>query len=93
MHPWGARAVGRDAIRELLEREHAASMAQSTIQLATNVTSTGERTTVAEMRGVLEGVLAPNGRSYSLPHTISAMFVADGDRWQIRAMAPVANAR
>jgi hypothetical protein len=45
------------------------------------------------MRGVLDGVLAPNGRTYSLPHTISAMFVANADGWQIRAMAPVANPR
>jgi uncharacterized protein (TIGR02246 family) len=93
VHPWGERAVGRDAIREVLEREHASSMANSTIQLATNVTRAGDQTTFAEMRGVLDGVLAPNGRTYSLPHTISAMFVANADGWQIRAMAPIANPR
>lgn len=93
VHPWGERAVGRVAIREMLQREHTSSMARSTIELSTQVTRAGEHSTFAEMRGVLSDVLAPNGRSYSLPHSISAVFVSDGDSWRIRAMAPVANPR
>jgi hypothetical protein len=68
-------------------------MAQSTLRLAANVTRADERMAFADITGVLEGVLAPNGRPYSLPHTISAMFVVHGGRWQIRAMAPTANPR
>ncbi|MEO8381424.1 MAG: nuclear transport factor 2 family protein [Acidobacteriota bacterium] len=93
VHPWGDRAVGRYAIRELLGREHASSMAGSTIRLTAEPARIGDGHVVADLHGVLDGVLAPNGRSYSLPHTISAMFVDDSGHWRIRAMAPIANPR
>jgi uncharacterized protein (TIGR02246 family) len=93
VHPWGIRAVGHDAIREVLRAEHAFTMAESSIELSIHTTRAGEHSAVAEMRGVLTGVLAPNGRTYSLPHSISAMFVPHGDDWRIRALAPVANRR
>ena len=88
-HPWGTRAAGRPAIRELLEEEHARSMADSRLRVVrVNAFSTGPNV-LADVEGVLEGVTAPNGRRYELPHVISAMFVETDAGWRIRTMTPV----
>lgn len=92
-HPWGEHAVGHDAIRAMLERDHNASMAASTIRLTPRVTHIDARTATADLDGVIEGVLAPNGHSYNLPHAIYVMFVATEDDWMIRTMAPIPNHR
>lgn len=92
-HPWGEHAVGHDAIRAMLARDHNASMATSTIRLTPRVTHVDEHTATADLDGVIEGVLAPNGHAYNLPHEIYVMFVAAGGEWRIRTMAPIPNPR
>jgi uncharacterized protein (TIGR02246 family) len=95
-HPWGVRAVGRDAIRELLEEEHSASMAVSQLSVVGVTSRESGRAVTAEIDGVLTSVLGPNGRSYDLRHRLYAMFVGGaghGTDWQIRTMSPVANPR
>jgi uncharacterized protein (TIGR02246 family) len=91
-HPWGFRAVGRDAIKELLANEHAGSMAGSRLTVHRIAASGDERSNIAEIEGILEGVRAPNGRPYDLPHTISVMFTLTDSRWRIRTMTPRPNA-
>lgn len=90
-HPWGYHAVGRDAIRVLLEEEHAASMAVSQLSVVRVTSRETDRTVTAEIDGVLTSVLGPNGRAYDLRHRLYAMFVDAGLDWQIRTMSPVAN--
>ena len=92
-HPWGYRAVGRKAIRDILARDHRGSMAASTIRLGLDRAQIDEETALADLAGTLEGVVAPNGRQYTLSYEISAMFVRHGEEWQIRTMTPVANPR
>ena len=88
-HPWGRRATGREAIRALLEEEHARSMAASSLRVVrVNTFSTGTNV-LADVEGVLEGVIAPNGRRYALPHVMSAMFVETGAGWRIRTLTPL----
>lgn len=88
-HPWGTRATGREAIRALLEEEHGRSMAGTRLRIVrVNTFSTGPNV-LADVEGVLEGVTAPNGRRYELPHVMSAMFVETGAGWRIRTMTPV----
>ena len=92
-HPWGFHAVGREAIRVLLEKEHSSSMAGSLISVRRIETRAEEQTVIADIDTVLTGVRAPNGREYELQPTLSAMFVRSGADWQIRTLAPVANPR
>ena len=94
-HPWGFHRVGREAIRELLLAEHAGSMAQSRLSVREISTNGDARSMAAEIRAVLEGVRAPNGRAYDLPHVMSALFVRAGvdDEWRIRSMTPLPNPR
>lgn len=90
-HPWGFRRVGRDAILELLREEHAGSMAGATLDVQQVVSRGDESSVSTEIQGVLKGVRAPNGRTYELPHSISALFVRAGDQWRIRTMTPRGN--
>jgi uncharacterized protein (TIGR02246 family) len=92
-HPWGFRAVGREDIRALLAKEHAASMATSQLSVSRITSRHDDRSVLAAIDGVLAGVRAPNGRSYDLRHTISAMFIECPGGWQIRTMTPIANPR
>jgi uncharacterized protein (TIGR02246 family) len=92
-HPWGLHATGQDAIRTLLGQEHSSTMAGSRLRIVKVVSSVDHERATAEIDGVLEGVIAPNGRTYDLNHRIFAMFVADGDGWRIRSMTPLANPR
>ena len=88
-HPWGSRAVGREAIRKLLAEEHSGSMADSrlSIEKLTPVATTPN--IVAEIDTLLDGVAAPNGRRYSLRPRLTAMFVSDGAEWRIKTMTPL----
>jgi uncharacterized protein (TIGR02246 family) len=88
-HPWGTRAVGRVAIRELLEEEHRGAMAGSLMRIERFTPVTTGPNVVAEIESVLEDVAAPNGRRYSIRPRISAMFVPDGAEWRIRTMTPL----
>jgi uncharacterized protein (TIGR02246 family) len=92
-HPWGVHAAGRAAIRELLEKEHAASMAASRMTVRDIVTRSEDGNVIADIETVLTGVRAPNGKPYELQPTLCAMFVRTGSAWEIRTMAPVANPR
>ena len=92
-HPWGYRRVGRDAIRDLLVTEHAGNMSASTLTVRRVTTDSQSGSATAEIDALLSGVRAPNGRSYDLPHVMSAMFVVAGDEWKIRTMTAVANPR
>ena len=92
-HPWGYRRVGRDAIRDLLVTEHAGNMSASTLTVRAVSTESQPDSATMEIDAVLAGVRAPNGRTYDLPHVMSAMFVRAGDEWKIRTMTPVANPR
>lgn len=92
-HPWGFQAVGREAIRKLLAGEHATSMAGSHLRISRVSSQSGDGTVAAEVEGVLEGVQAPNGRTYDLPHKMHALFVFDGTEWRIRTLTPTANPR
>lgn len=92
-HPWGYHRTGRDAIRTLLETEHTGSMAASELTIERITTHPAGANVVAEIEGVLSNVRAPNGKTYELPHVITAMFVRNGEEWRIRTMTPVANGR
>lgn len=92
-HPWGFRAVGREAIRELLEKEHRGAMASSSMRLDIRDSRVSEDTAFADVDGVLENVAAPNGKPYTLSYELSAMFRRVGGDWRIRTMTPVANPR
>jgi uncharacterized protein (TIGR02246 family) len=91
LHPWGQRRVGRAAICETLRSEHSGSMACSEMTIGRIVAQGNERTVFVEIDAVLAGVRAPNGRSYDLPHLMSALFERHGDGWLIRTMTPIAN--
>lgn len=88
-HPWGQRAFGREAIRQLLADEHETSMAASQLRITSVTSLSHEPNVVAEIDGVLDDVSAPNGRRYSLPHRMSVMFVAADGEWRIRTMTPL----
>lgn len=92
-HPWGFHAVGREAIRALLEQEHAASMSDSRMSIVRITAREDDRHAIADIDAVLTGVRAPNGRPYELQPTLCAMFVREGSEWRIRTMTPVANPR
>ena len=92
-HPWGVRAVGRDAIRDLLAKELESTMSASTIRLTPSEPETHGEIATSELRGVIEGALAPNGRPYDLSHTLTAMFVRRNGEWRIHNMVAVGNPR
>jgi len=88
-HPWGTRAVGREAIRKLLAEEHEGTMAGSLMRIERFTPVSADRNVVAEIDSVLDGVAAPNGRRYSLTARMTALFVADGVEWRIKTMTPL----
>lgn len=88
-HPWGSRAVGRDAIRELLAAEHQGSMANSRISVERLTPIATTPNVVAEIETLLDDVAAPNGRRYSIRPRLTAMFVSDGEEWRIKTMTPL----
>jgi uncharacterized protein (TIGR02246 family) len=90
-HPWGLRAVGRDAIARVLNDEHRGNMAETTLELGAVTSRASGDTFSTDLDGMLRGVKAPNGRTYDLPLKIAVMFVKEDGEWRIRTMAPVAN--
>ena len=92
-HPWGFRAVGRDAIHDLLAKELGSTMSASTIRLTPSEPENEGETATTELHGVIQGALAPNGRPYDLPHSLTAMFVRRNGEWRIRNMVAVGNPR
>lgn len=88
-HPWGTRAEGRAAIRELLAEEHSQTMAGSRLRVVRVKAIPSGPNVLADVEGVLEDVTAPNGRRYEMPYVISAMFVKTDAGWRIRTMTPM----
>ncbi len=87
-HPWGAFAAGHEEIARLLTAEHEGEMRNSRWrfdQLA--IRQLSERAAVVECSGVIEGVRAPNGTTYDLPHRINAV-VVDEDGWHFLSLNP-----
>lgn len=93
-HPWGWRAVGRDAVRELLAQEHLSTMAQSSLQLlGVSVDQVRSDVAVVDIEGVLHDVRAPHGRLYDLTHHLSAVMTRAGQgEWHIQTMSAFPNA-
>jgi uncharacterized protein (TIGR02246 family) len=88
-HPWGTFAVGREAIASLLDDEHRGPMRDSRYRLGElQLRTLSERATAAECDGVLEGVRAPNGSAYDLPHRINAVLVDSDEGWRFMSMSP-----
>src|SRR5688500_17888524 len=68
-HPWGAFAVGREAIARLLAGEHEGPMRESRYRIdGIQLRPLSEHATAVECDGVIEGVRAPNGSVYDLPN-------------------------
>jgi len=87
-HPWGTFAAGREEIARLLAGEHDGPMRESHWKLETlTARSLSDRAIAVESEGVLEGVRAPNGTAYTLPHRVSAVLV-DEDGWRFLSMNP-----
>ena len=87
--PWGRYAHGRAAVEELLAGEHRAAMWDSTYRfLQVVVRELGDDTALAECEAVIEGAHAPNGRSYTLPHEVSAVLRYDGGVWRFLSLHP-----
>ncbi len=92
-HPWGTFAVGREAIARLLSGEHEGAMRDSRWSfdsLTTRLLS--DRAAAVECDGVIEGVRAPNGTAYALPHRIAAVVVDDGG-WRFLSLNPTIGGR
>jgi uncharacterized protein (TIGR02246 family) len=87
-HPWGTFAAGREEIALLLAGEHEGAMRESRWTVDTlTARSLSERAVAVECEGVLEGVRAPNGTEYALPHRINAVLVDEGG-WRFLSMNP-----
>ncbi|HEX7830576.1 MAG TPA: nuclear transport factor 2 family protein, partial [Thermoanaerobaculia bacterium] len=93
-HPWGWRAVGRQAVRELLAREHQSNMAVSRLQMFdAAVDHVRPGIAVVDVDGVLHDVRAPHGRLYDLTHHLSAVFAqGEAGEWRIQTMTAFPNA-
>lgn len=89
VHPWGHYACGRDAIRRLLRNEHEGEMSESRqLIFAVRSTPLSDGTLSVECDAALDGVRAPNGRRYRLPHKLSAVVVRDGEQWRFLSLHP-----
>jgi uncharacterized protein (TIGR02246 family) len=87
---WGRFVAGREGVEEFLSSEHATSMGQSHYRYTDlRIRPLSESTAVLECDGILENVLAPNGKPYDLAHRIDGVIVADADgRWRFATMHP-----
>ncbi len=94
-HPWGWRAVGRDAVRDLLAKEHGSNMAESTLHmLDVTVDHVRADTAIVNVNGILHNVRAPHGRLYDLTHRLSAMMTRGREgEWRIQTMTAWPNER
>ncbi|HYK02357.1 MAG TPA: SgcJ/EcaC family oxidoreductase [Thermoanaerobaculia bacterium] len=91
-HPWGAFAAGREEIARLLAGEHEGPMRESRWRFEQlTIRQLSETAAVCECDGVIDGVRAPNGSAYELPHRINAVVVNDGmdeDGWYFLSLNP-----
>ncbi|HEY0143234.1 MAG TPA: SgcJ/EcaC family oxidoreductase [Thermoanaerobaculia bacterium] len=90
IHLWGRFVAGRDGVAELLDGEHEGPMRESRYRVAAlRVRPLSDTTAVVECDAVIEGVRAPNGRVYELPHRVDAVCVAEEDgRWRFATLHP-----
>jgi uncharacterized protein (TIGR02246 family) len=87
--PWGRFAAGREAVTELLTREHGDLMRESSYRVdALRIRPLSETSAVIECDAVIENALAPNGKRYELAHRVDAVLVADGERWRFISLHP-----
>jgi uncharacterized protein (TIGR02246 family) len=87
--PWGRFASGRDGVNRLLAGEHEGPMRESSYRVATiAINPLSESSAVATCEAFIDGVRAPNGRVYTLPHHIDAVLVADDGRWRFLSLHP-----
>lgn len=87
--PWGRFASGRDGVFNLLAGEHEGPMRESSYRLQTlEIKQLSDRSAVVTCEAVIDGVRAPNGRIYALPHHVDAVVVADEDRWRFLSLHP-----
>lgn len=90
-HPFGTFAAGHDGIAKLLAGEHEGTMRESTwVVRHLQIRPISERSAVIQCDALLEGVRAPNGKSYELPHQIDAVLVEDeaNGEWRFVSMHP-----
>lgn len=88
-HPWGTFAAGRDAMTRLLSGEHEGPMRESRWTIdELRIRALSDSTAVVQCDAKLEGVRAPNGKAYELPHRIDAVIARDGDAWRFVSMHP-----
>ncbi|HEX8618425.1 MAG TPA: SgcJ/EcaC family oxidoreductase [Thermoanaerobaculia bacterium] len=87
-HPWGAFAAGREEIARLLAADHEGPMRESRWRFEQlSIRQLSDRAAVVECNGVVEGVRAPNGNRYELPHRVNAV-VVDEDGWRFLSLNP-----
>lgn len=87
--PWGRHAHGRSGVEHLLAGEHYETMKDSTYRvMAIAIRPLSDDAVVAECDAVIDGVRAPNGHPYALPHRIGAVLRRDGGRWRFVSLHP-----
>jgi uncharacterized protein (TIGR02246 family) len=87
-HPWGAFAAGREEIARLLAGEHDGPMRESRWRFEQlSIRQLSDRAAVVECNGIIDGVRAPNGSPYELPHRVNAV-VVDEDGWHFLSLNP-----
>jgi uncharacterized protein (TIGR02246 family) len=92
--PWGRFASGREGVAELLTREHAESMGESTYRIESlQLRELSEQTVVAEVECVIDDAIAPNGKRYALKHRLNAVLARDGETWRFLSLHPTFHAR
>lgn len=87
---WGRFLAGRAAVEEYLRSEHETPMRESHYRYITlEIRSLSDNTAVVACEGVLENVIAPNGKRYELPHRVDGVIVAEEDgRWRFATLHP-----
>lgn len=87
---WGRFMTGRAAVEEYLTSEHATPMRTSHYRYVTlQIRPLSDAAAVVECEGVIENVLAPNGKAYDLEHRVDGVIVAEEDgRWRFATLHP-----
>ncbi|HEX6158856.1 MAG TPA: SgcJ/EcaC family oxidoreductase [Thermoanaerobaculia bacterium] len=87
---WGRFMAGRASVEEYLREEHETTMRESHYRyVALDIRPLSDVAAVIECDGVIENVLAPNGKRYELAHRVDGVMVADADgRWRFATLHP-----
>lgn len=82
VNPFGRRAEGSDEIVALLRDEHSRAMRESRLVLTIeSCREVAADVAVADIRGVIENVHAPNGGTFALQHRLFAIITRRGERY------------